>query len=85
MGLRYKEQQFGSSFFVTTTFKEHAPFGDISGVYEQLAESLSYRLNETQSKLAAYVFMLSHIHLFLFIDGKSLAAFMRDFKKYTAQ
>jgi putative transposase len=85
MGLRFKEQDLGTSFFVTTSFKNHIRLGDIPGVYEQLAESLTYQMKKTRSKLAAYVFMPSHIHLFLFIDGILLAGFMRDFKKYTAQ
>jgi putative transposase len=85
MGLRFKDQDLGTNFFITTSFKDRNRFGDIPGVYEQLAESLSHRLKETNSKLAAYVFMPSHIHLFLFIEGKLLAGFMRDFKKYTAQ
>jgi REP element-mobilizing transposase RayT len=85
MGLRFKDQDFGTSFFVTTSFKDRIRFGDIPGVYEQLAESLSHRLKETNSKLAAYTFMPSHVHLFLFIEGKLLAGFMRDLKKYTAQ
>ena len=85
MGLRYQEQYLGACFFVTTSFKGHSRFGDIPGVYERLAESLSYRLDKTQAQLTAYVFMPSHIHLLLLIDGKLLASFMRDFKKYTAQ
>ncbi len=85
MGLRFKDQDLGTSFFVTTSFKDRIRFGDIPGVYEQLAESLSHRLKETNGKLAAYTFMPSHVHLFLFIEGKLLAGFMRDFKKYTAQ
>jgi putative transposase len=85
MGLRFKDQKYATSFFVTTSFRDHIRLGDIPGVYERLAESIIYRLNKTQSKLAAYVFMPSHIHLFLFMDGKLLAGFMRDFKKYLAQ
>lgn len=60
-------------------------FGDISGVYEALAESLNYRLLVTESRSIAYVFMPSHIHLLLSIEGKSIAGFMRDYKKFTAQ
>lgn len=85
MGLRYKDQKYGNCFFITTSFKDRARFGDIPRVYERLAEALTFRLNESRSKLAAYVFMPSHIHLFLFIDGKLLADFMRDYKKYLAQ
>jgi len=85
MGLRYKNQDLGECFFVTTSFRDHAPFGHIRGVYENLAEALNFRLAKTCSKLAAYVLMPTHIHFLIFIDGRLLSPFMRDFKKYTAQ
>ena len=85
MGLRLKNQEYGNCFFVTTSFKNHHPLGNIKGVYEALAEALNYRVLKTKSKLIAYLFMPSHIHLLLIINGKTLSNFMRDFKKYTAQ
>jgi REP element-mobilizing transposase RayT len=85
MGLRFKDQIFGTSFFITTSFRDRIQFGNIAGVYEQLADTLSFELAKTKSKLIAYALMPSHIHLFLFVDGKLLAGFMRDFKKFTAQ
>ena len=85
MGLRYKDQDLGETFFVTTSFIDHNTWGNITGVYEALAEALNFRLEATKSKLIAYVFMPSHLHLILAINGKTLSAFMRDFKKYTAQ
>jgi putative transposase len=85
MGLRFKDQFLGDCFFITTSFINHNPWGNIPGVYESLSEALKFRLVKTNSKLAAYVFMPSHIHLILFIKGKYLSGFMRDLKKYTAQ
>ncbi len=85
MSLRYPEQRDFSCFFVTTTFKEWRNFGNIKGLYEKLIESLEFCCNKYQAKLSAYVLMPSHIHLLLFIEGKSLSHFMRDFKKYIAQ
>jgi len=55
------------------------------GVYEALNAGIKFQVNETRSKLAANVLMPSRLHLLLFIDGRLLSAFMRDFKKYTAQ
>jgi len=85
MGLRFKGQEYGECFFVTTSFHQSQKFGDIKGVYEILADSINFQLRKTDSKMLAYVFMPSHIHLLLLLDGKKLAGFMRDFKKFTAQ
>ncbi len=85
MGLRFKDQDLGETFFVTTSFVDHNAWGNIRGIYDVLAEALNFRVAATNSKLIAYVFMPSHLHLILAINGKTLSAFMRDFKKYTAQ
>ena len=55
------------------------------GFYHVLANSMEFCLNKYQSKLPAFVFMPSHLHLLIVIDGKKLGNFMRDFKKYTSQ
>jgi len=55
------------------------------GVYEILVKAIAFQLVETQSKLVAYVLMPSHLHAILFINGKSLSNFIRDFKKYASQ
>jgi len=85
MGLRYKDQEFGDCFFLTTSFEGLKKLGDKGGVYEALAESLNFRIIQTSAQLIEYVFMPSHIHLLLAIDGGYLSGFMRDFKKFTAQ
>jgi putative transposase len=85
MGLRFKNQDYGECFFVTTSFANHQPFGNCSGVYEILATAVKYQLDETNAKLIAYIFMPTHLHLILLISGSKLAGFMRDFKKYTSQ
>src|SRR3990170_1147317 len=85
MGLRFKDQNLANCFFVTTSFTGREPLGNLPGVYEALVLGIRFQVNETGAKLAAYVLMPSHRHLLLFIDGKQLSAFMRDFKKYTAQ
>lgn len=59
--------------------------GKISVVYEAIAECLCYVLNKYQARQPGYVYMPSHIHLLLALQGIHLGDFMRDFKKYTAQ
>lgn len=85
MGLRFKEQNLGECFFLTTSFDNQQKFGNKTGVYEALAESLNHRIKKTDSKLMAYVFMPSYIHRLLSIKGDRLSGFMRDFKKFTAK
>jgi putative transposase len=85
MGLRFKDQDLGQCFFVTTSFHEHHPWGNLPGVYEILAEALNFRIAKTDSKILSYVLMPSHLHLLMAIDGKVLSNFIRDFKKFTAQ
>jgi putative transposase len=85
MGLRFKNQQSGECFFVTTSFKDHQPFANIQGVYEALAESLIFYSRMYNATIAGYVLMPSHLHLLLFIEGDLLGHFMRDFKKFIAQ
>jgi REP element-mobilizing transposase RayT len=85
MGLRFEGQKYGECFFITTSFLDRKPLGNIKGVYEILAESLNFRVEKSGARLLSYVFMPSHIHLVLLIEGKILPGLMRDFKKYTAQ
>jgi len=85
MGLRFDNQRFGNCFFVTTTFRGWTPFGNKPGVYEVLADSCQFYLGKYDAQLIGYVFMPSHVHLLLLIDGKDLANFVRDFKKYVSQ
>lgn len=85
MGLRFKQQLTGSCFFVTTSFRDHVRFGEVARVYEVLAKSLEFCLRKYDAMLPAYVFMPSHLHLLIVIDGRKLGGFMRDFKKYTSQ
>ena len=85
MGLRFASQIFGSCFFVTTTFKDWRNYGQVAGLYQKLAESLLLYLAKYDALLLGYVFMPSHLHLLIIIDGQRLSGFMRDFKKYFAQ
>ncbi|MDP8205724.1 MAG: transposase [Candidatus Electryonea clarkiae] len=85
MGLRLLGQEDCSCFFVTTSFYEHRKLCNNPGVKEKLAESLKFCLEKTNSDIIGYVFMPSHIHLLILIEGKLLSNFMRDFKKFTAQ
>ena len=85
MGLRFKNQDYGSCFFVTTSFINNSNFGLIDGVYDILVEAIDFRLDKEQSKLLAYVLMPSHLHMVMLIGGVALSDSMRDFKKYTAQ
>ncbi|MEW5925408.1 MAG: transposase [Candidatus Zixiibacteriota bacterium] len=85
MGLRFKDQNLGQCFFVTTTFKNHQAFGKNSEFLTSIANSLDFCANKYQGKIAAYCLMPTHIHLLIFIEGNKLSSFMRDFKKFTAQ
>jgi REP element-mobilizing transposase RayT len=85
MGLRFPEQIFGHCFFVTTTLADWRRLGDKEGIYQAITESLAFCLDKYSARLVAYVFMPDHIHLLLLVNGRRLAAFMRDFKKFTAQ
>ncbi len=85
MGLRFPDQILNSCFFVTTTFREWRRYGEITGVYEVQTQALTRCLENYEALLPAYVFMPSHLHLILVIEGKHLPSFMRDFKKYLSQ
>jgi putative transposase len=85
MGLRFPAQIHGQCFFVTTTFLDWQPFGHIPGMYEKLAASLTFCMDKYGAHILGYVFIPSHIHLLINIDGRHLGSFMRDFKKYIAQ
>jgi REP element-mobilizing transposase RayT len=85
MSLRYPEQKNFTCFFITTTFSRWRKFGNIKGVYERLADSLVFCCEKYQANISGYVFMPSHLHVLLFIEGSDLGNFMRDFKKYIAQ
>ncbi|MEW6051372.1 MAG: hypothetical protein AB1644_09975 [Candidatus Zixiibacteriota bacterium] len=85
MGLRFPEQKNAGCFFITTVFRDHQPYGSLVGVYEFLAESLRFCSRKYHAMISGYVFMPSHVHLLLFIDGKHLGDYMRDFKKFISQ
>ena len=85
MGLRFPSQLFGQCFFVTTSFKDRRRYGDIFGLYPALARSLAFCLDKYDSKAIGYVFMPSHIHALLVIEGNRLPNSMRDFKKFISQ
>ena len=70
---------------MTSTFKDWTPFGETDGFYEALADSLNFYSIEYSSRIAGYVLMPTHVHLVIFIDGKVLGNFMRDFKKFIGQ
>jgi len=85
MGLRFSNQKHESVFFVTTTFHEWRTYGAHPGVYEALQKNLGFYLNKYGAKLPAYVFMPTHLHLLIALEGTKLSELMRDFKKYIAQ
>ena len=85
MGLRFKDQNLCDCYFITTTFTDWEKFGEIEGVYNVLADSLIFYSIRYDAKIVGYVFMPSHIHLLLIIEGDKLSHFMRDFKKYISQ
>jgi hypothetical protein len=59
MGLRYKNQDLGNIFFVTTSFREHRPFGDIDGTFGALAEALLFRLKTKGQKFISVIPLLN--------------------------
>lgn len=85
MGLRYSNQRSGSYFFVTTTFSNWERLGDVPGFYETLAENLIFYCRKYHAGVIAFVFMPTHIHFILNVEGSDLSNLMRDFKKYVAQ
>ncbi len=85
MGLRFPAQDYGHYFFVTNTFKDWSKLGDVPGMYQKLADSLIFCSKKYQALILGYVFMPSHIHILMSIEGKRLSSFMRDFKKYISQ
>ena len=85
MGLRFPSQQFGTCFFVTTTYHKWRALGNVEGMYEAIADSLVFYSDKYRATVIGYVLMPTHLHLILVIDGKKLASFMRDFKKFVAQ
>jgi putative transposase len=85
MGLRHPDQKNHGCFFVTTSFMGRKPYGKRPGLYEEMAKSLQFCEQKYNAAIAGYVFMPSHLHLLIFIDGQELSNFMRDFKKYISQ
>ena len=85
MGLRFKDQNLCDCYFITTTFADWEKLGEIEGVYDVLADSLKFYSMKYNAKIVGFVFMPSHVHFLVIIDGDKLSPFMRDFKKYTSQ
>ncbi len=85
MGMQFPVQKFHRCFFITTSFYKHRPFGLTEGVFDDIEKSSAFCLNKYDAKMAGYVLMPTHMHFLLFIDGKKLGDFMRDFKKFVAQ
>lgn len=85
MGLRYPDQDCGQWFFVTTTFNDWRPLGQVPDFYERLGEALNYSAKKYDARIAGYVFMPTHIHILVGVDGTQLSGLMRDFKKFIGQ
>jgi putative transposase len=85
MGRRFPGQKGEKCFFATSTFQEWKRLGDIPGFYAQLADSLRFYRRKYEARVVGYVFMPSHLHFLLYLNGIRLGDFMRDFKKYVAQ
>ncbi len=85
MGLRFTYQIYGRCFFITSTFKEWRKLGEIDGFYDALADSLIFYSKKYDAQIIGYVFMPSHVHFILLINGTFISNFMRDFKKFIGQ
>jgi len=85
MGLRPTANKGEACFFVTTSFKDRQAIGNVPGFYDEMACSLNFCLDKYHAQLPGYVFIPTHLHLLIIINGEMLSSFMRDFKKYLAQ
>lgn len=85
MGYAFKNQADFNCFFVTTSFHQHMALGSVPGMYKNLGSTLQFCLKKYGGSLIGYVFMPTHLHMIVMIQGKLLSPLMRDFKKFVAQ
>lgn len=85
MGYAFKNQADFNCFFVTTSFHQHVALGSVPGMYNNLGSTLQFCLKKYGGSLIGYVFMPTHLHMIVMIQGKLLSPLMRDCKKLIAQ
>lgn len=85
MGLRFKIEGSGFVWYVTTTVVDFTQVFVREKHVQVLIDNLNYYRNRHNFKLIAYVIMPEHLHLILWLLGKSsISDVMRDFKKYSS-
>ncbi|MBI1803466.1 MAG: transposase [Ignavibacteriae bacterium] len=77
--------QDNSPYFLTFCTFKRRPLLHFSGVPEMLVDNLHFYEHKID-KVVAYSIMPDHLHLLVEVkEIKTLTAFLRDFKKYTAK
>ena len=85
MGLRFKIEGASILWYVTTTVVDFAPVFTKEKYIYILINNLNYYRSQHNFRLIGYVIMPEHIHLILWLLGKSsISDVMRDFKKYSS-
>lgn len=73
-------------YFITTTAVSHAHLFRRDVIKHILADSLNYMRTQKWINLYVFVIMPNHIHIIVrFLNGRTLANVMRDFKKHTSK
>jgi REP element-mobilizing transposase RayT len=85
MGLGFKVTGSGYLWYVTTTVVDFTQVFFKEKYILVLIENLKYYREQHDFKLIAYVIMPEHIHLIIWLLGKStISDVMKDFKKYSS-
>ena len=85
MGLRFKIEGSGYLWYVTTTVVDFTQVFVKEEYVLLLINNLKYYRNQHNFRLIAYVIMPEHLHVILWLLGKSsISDVMRDFKKYSS-
>lgn len=73
-------------YFITTTAVSHVHLFRRDGIKRLLVDSLNYMRAQKWINLYVFVIMPNHIHIIVrFLNGRTLANVMRDFKKHTSK
>jgi putative transposase len=84
MSFKYKPGEDGIAHFVTFTVVGWIDVFSREIYKETFIESLQYCISHKGLDLHAWVIMTNHVHLIISTKENSIAAIVRDLKKYTA-
>jgi REP element-mobilizing transposase RayT len=74
-----------SIYYLTTVVYGRLPIFTTPGFAIPIIDSLNYYRYKQQYKILGYVIMPDHLHLLIWLQGKStISEIMRDLKKFTA-